>query len=130
MRVLYVWEQGAPDSTPLAMEAEILATRTVAERYRQYLHTLIKNVDENLPEIDSTLRGHLSNWRLERLAVIDRNVLRIGASELMHHRDVPSAVVIHEAIQLAQRYSSAESGRFVNGVLDAVAKAVRGPNAA
>jgi N utilization substance protein B len=128
--VLYAWEQSGAESTPLAVEAEVLINRKVAARYQGYLHTLIKHLDENLPEIDSTLKAHLSNWRLDRLAVIDRNILRIGTCELMHQRDVPSAVVMHEAIQLAQRYGSAESGRFVNGVLDAVAKAVRGPNAA
>ena len=130
LSVLYAWEQSAQDKSLLSVEVDVLATRRVATRYRQYLHTLIRHLDDGLPEIDSTLRRHLANWRLERLTVIDRNILRIGACELMHLRDVPSAVVIHEAIQLAQRYGSAESGRFVNGVLDAVAKAVRGPNAA
>lgn len=130
LSVLYEWEQGATGRTPAAVEAEVLVTRKVAVRYQRYLHTLIGHLDESLAQIDATLREHLSNWRLERLAVIDRNILRIGACELMYQRDVPSAVVIHEAIQLAQKYGSAESGRFVNGVLDAVAKAVRGPNAA
>lgn len=129
LSVLYEWEQGADERTPLAVEAEVLINRKVAVRYQQYLHGLIKHIDGGLAEIDSTLRGHLSNWRLDRLAVIDRNILRIGACELMYQRDVPSAVIIHEAIQLAQKYGSAESGRFVNGVLDAVARAVRGPNA-
>lgn len=130
LSVLYAWEQGPADRTLLAVEADVLSNRTVAVRYQAYLHTLMKCMDGGLPEIDATLRRHLANWRLDRLAVIDRNILRIGACELMHQRDVPSAVVIHEAIQLAQKYGSAESGRFVNGVLDAVAKAVRGPNAA
>jgi N utilization substance protein B len=115
--VLYAWEQGAPGEDLL-----VVAKKTLA---RQYLQTLLQYLAIGLPEIDSMLRQHLSNWKLERLAAIDRNILRIGTAELMYQADVPDAVVIHEAIQLAQRYGSADSAKFVNGVLDAVATAVR-----
>jgi N utilization substance protein B len=121
-----MWEQGSPEDDLPAVAARTLARRRVSDRYRVYLSALLEILAESLPEIDATLREHLSNWRLERLSAIDRGILRIGAGELLYRDDVPSAVAIHEAIQLAQRYGSAESGKFVNGVLDAVARAVRG----
>ena len=125
LQVLYAWEQGAPHDPLLAVADRTLATRRVAERYRGYLYTLLKNLADGFAEIDATLSLHLANWRLERLAVIDRNILRIGTAELMYQGDVPVAVAIHEAMQLAQRYGSEDSAKFVNGVLDAVATAVR-----
>lgn len=125
LQVLYAWEQGAPQDELLAVADRILATRKVADRYRAYLYTLLRHLAATLPEIDSVIRRNLSNWRLERLTAIDRNILRIGTAELMCQEDVPSAVAIHEAIQLAQRYGSTDSAKFVNGVLDAVATAVR-----
>jgi len=126
--VLYAWEQGAPGEDLLVVAKKTLASRRVGNRYREYLQTLLEYLAEALPEIDSTLRQHLSNWKLERLTAIDRNILRIGVAELMYQTDVPDAVVIHEAIQLAQRYGSGESAKFVNGVLDAVASSVRDAN--
>jgi len=125
-----MWEQGSADEDLLAVAAATLARRRVSERYRNYLSTLLALLAESLPEIDATLREHLANWRLDRLSAIDRGILRIGTAELLYRNDVPSAVAIHEAIQLAQRYGSAESGKFVNGVLDAVARAVRGADGA
>lgn len=125
LQVLYAWEQGAPHDPLLVVADRTLATRRVADRYREYLATLLQHLADGLPEIDATLSRHLANWRLERLAAIDRNILRIGTAELMYQEDVPKAVAIHEAIQLAQRYGSANSAKFVNGVLDAVATAVR-----
>ncbi len=66
----------------------------------------------------------MPNWRLERLSAIDRNILRIGTVEILAMPDVPPAVAIHEAVRLAERYGSADSPRFVNGVLDAVSRSV------
>jgi len=126
--VLYAWEQGALGEDLLVVAKRTLARRRVADRYRAYLDILLRHLATGLPEVDQVLRRNLSNWKLERLTTIDRNILRIGTVELMFQADVPSAVAIHEAIQLAQRYGTAESAKFVNGVLDAVATAVRVPD--
>ena len=72
-------------------------------------------------EIDTTLAGAAENWDLERMAIIDRNILRIAVAELLHVDDVPWKVAIDEAVTLASRYGGADSPRFVNGVLDALA---------
>ena len=72
-------------------------------------------------EIDATLADVTTNWRLERLGAIERSVLRLGAAEL-HRGETPPRVVIQEAVRLAERYGSAQSAKFVNGVLDALAR--------
>jgi N utilization substance protein B len=71
-------------------------------------------------EIDRALVRAAENWRLQRMAAVDRNVLRLGAFELLHSTEAPPAVVLNEAIELARRYGSADSPAFVNGVLDKV----------
>ena len=97
-----------------------LARRRVAERYRPHIDWLLARLEESRPAVDAVLEESMPNWRLERLAAIDRNILRIGTTELLYSEDVPGKVAIHEAVRLADRYGSDESPRFVNGVLDAV----------
>jgi N utilization substance protein B len=77
---------------------------------------------EHLPTIDPLIAGYANNWELKRMAVIDRNILRLGAFELLHQEDVPPKVCLNEAIELAKRFGDAESGKFVNGILDTIHK--------
>lgn len=123
--MLYAWEQGPEGDTLTESARRTLSRRRVNPRYVEYLDQLLAWVDEGGEEIDRTLRRHLENWRLERLTTIDRNVMRIAVAELLHSDDVPPPVAIHEAMQLARKYGSDESPRFVNGVLDAVAGSLR-----
>ncbi|WP_423929843.1 transcription antitermination factor NusB [Candidatus Palauibacter sp.] len=122
LNLLYAWELGG-DGTPLAYAQRTLAHRTMSERYRPHVERLLDTVGRNLAEIDAAIVRHASNWRLERLHAIDRNILRIGIAELRWFDDVPPRVTIHEALKLAHRYGSPGSPRFLNGVLDAVRKA-------
>jgi N utilization substance protein B len=71
--------------------------------------------------VDARIRAASKNWRLERMTRVDRNILRMGAWELEHRIEVPRAVIIDEAVELAKRYGTDESGAFVNGVLDRIA---------
>lgn len=80
---------------------------------------LLKAVLDNSKEIDITLKGLLKNWNIERLAIVDKNVLRLGLGEIKYIPETPVKVAIDEAIELAKKYGSADSGRFVNGILDA-----------
>lgn len=80
--------------------------------------TLYDGVVSNLAEIDQKLAGSAENWRLPRMSTVDRNVLRLGAFELLYGKDAPTGVAFDEAIELARRYGSADSPAFVNGVLD------------
>lgn len=87
---------------------------------------LVDGVAANRDEIDALITSHSHSWSLDRMATTDRNVLRIATFELLRRNDVPTAVVLDEAIGLAKRYGTDDSGRFVNGVLSAIARAVRG----
>ena len=89
---------------------------------------LVSGVAKHHDEVDAYIRDFAKDWSLERMPVVDRNLLRVGVYELLHRRDVPTAVVISEAVELARRYSTEESGRFVNGMLGRIAEDVRPEN--
>ncbi|WP_437588074.1 transcription antitermination factor NusB [Sorangium sp. So ce1000] len=89
---------------------------------RAYADEVVLGVAEDLAAVDEAIRKASTNWRLERMARVDRNVLRLGAWELMSRPEVPRAVILDEAVELAKRYGSEESGAFVNGVLDRIAE--------
>jgi transcription antitermination protein NusB len=88
---------------------------------------LVSGVSKHLREIDETIAARAKGWTLARMPVLDLNVMRLATFELLGRPDVPVAVVIDEAVELAKRYSTDDSGRFVNGVLAAVARDVRSP---
>ena len=122
LQIHYLWETGGQEGSLLDALEHTLRTRTIAERRLPYVRRLLTTLDDHLRDLDGHLEDALDNWRLGRLASIDRGVLRLGAAELLHLSDVPPKVSIHEAIRLAERYGTAESPRFVNGVLDALYK--------
>lgn len=77
---------------------------------------------QNLPSIDAILIKHLQNWKMERLGVIERALLRMGASELLFFKDVPASVTLDEIIELGKQYGSDDTASFLNGILDPVSK--------
>jgi transcription antitermination protein NusB len=87
---------------------------------------LVVGVGSDQARIDSLISAHAIGWAMDRMPVVDRALLRMGTYELLAHEDVPTAVIISEAVDLATQYSTDESGRFVNGVLAAIATDVRG----
>lgn len=94
----------------------------VNRKARAYAVLLLRNTFANRRTIDDIIRSCATNWRLERIACTDRNLLRIAVSEILFSDDVPHQVAINEAVEIAKRYGSAESPSFVNGILDAVRK--------
>ena len=88
---------------------------------RDYADGIVRGVAENTSHVDDLIRNASKNWRVERMTRVDRNILRLGAWELEQSREVPRAVIIDEAVELAKRYGTEESGAFVNGVLDRIA---------
>ncbi len=94
---------------------------------RAYAESLIQGVIAHQEAIDAHIMGIVQNFRIERLAAVDRNVLRLAAYELLHCPDVPAPVILNEAIDIAKALSAGESGSFVNGVLDKLAKTLRKP---
>lgn len=122
LQIHYRWESAGRDGLLRDALVETMATRRIAPSRVPYVRKLLGTLDDHGAAIDRALSGALQNWRLERLAAIDRAVLRIGAAELLYGEDIPPKVAIQEAIRLAEAYGGTESPRFVNGVLDALYK--------
>lgn len=89
-----------------------------------FAHKLVAAATEHAAKVDELVQASSRNWRIDRMSRVDRNILRLGAAELLVFHDVPVKVVINEAVELAKRFGTAESSAFVNGVLDRVATAV------
>ena len=99
----------------------------VAKPSHAYVEALVRGTLAHRQAIDKIIAGHAVNWHLHRMAVIDRNILRLGTYELVVDHDVPPMVVINEAVDLAKRYGTPDSGKFVNGILDKIHKAPTAP---
>lgn len=93
----------------------------------EYAVELLRGVEAHEVEIDALLRRFSEHWAVERMPAVDRAVLRLGSYELVYEPEVPTAVVISEAVELAKQYSTEKSGRFVNGLLARIAEQVRTP---
>jgi N utilization substance protein B len=125
LQALYAWEQrGGGVDRGMPVLQELFANLRVSPTNRPYAEILVRLVGTNLATIDRTIEESLTNWRLERLAVVDRAILRLGTAEMMFVDDVPPRMCIREMVQLAEKYGTADSPRFVNGVLDAVMRRV------
>ncbi len=122
LQVHYAWESGGSVGTLRDALGTVVRNRHISPRRLPYVRRLLSLLDEHLPEVDRLLHHALENWRLERLSVIDRGVLRLAAVELLHMEDVPPKVTIQEGIRLAEQYGGPDSPQFVNGVLDALYK--------
>ncbi len=94
---------------------------------RQFTTDLVEGTYRNRKEIDELIEKHSLHWKLNRMAVVDRNILRLGVYELLYLHDVPTSVILNEAIEIAKKFGTEESGAFINGILDNVAKEIRKP---
>jgi transcription antitermination factor NusB len=92
------------------------------EEASAYAKKLVDGTTLHRPAVDALLDEAARNWDLSRMAVIDRNVLRLGCYEMLHEPDVPTKVAINEAIELGKRFSTEQSGAFINGILDRIRK--------
>ncbi|MCK4994409.1 MAG: transcription antitermination factor NusB [Candidatus Omnitrophica bacterium] len=92
---------------------------------KQFAMLLVEGTCKNLKNIDKLITEYTDNWRIERMAVIDRNIIRMATFELIYLEQIPPKVAINEAVDLAKRFGDGESGRFVNGVLDKINKQER-----
>ncbi|HUB67421.1 MAG TPA: transcription antitermination factor NusB [Candidatus Methylacidiphilales bacterium] len=98
------------------------------QNVRDFADNLLRGALEKLPEIDAKIRALADNWDFERLAVVDRNILRLAVYEMLFRPEIPPVVSINEAIEIAKKFSTAESGKFVNGLLDRVKKELLRPS--
>ncbi len=95
------------------------------EDVQSFTEDILKDIFDHKKEIDAQLEKYSDNWTLSRMAVIDRNLLRMAASELMYSKTVPPKVAIDEAVEIAKKYGTVDSPNFINGVLDRILKELR-----
>ena len=89
---------------------------------KEFTYSIVETTRKNLDAIDDIIRKAAEHWSVERMAVIDKNILRAATCELLYRTDIPHTVVINEAIEIAKKYSTEESASFINGILDRIAK--------
>jgi len=114
------------DITKRPMEAVVQsywqAEETKDQEIIAYANLLAQGISAHVQEIDQKISDYATNWQIKRMAIIDRNVMRIGLYELQHTTDIPPKVAINEAVELAKKYGDLESSKFVNGILDKIHK--------
>jgi transcription antitermination protein NusB len=96
----------------------------VGDEVQGFAEDIFRVACDRSPEIDKMIEEHAENWRMDRMAAVDRNVLRAAVAELLGFPATPRAVIINEAIEIARKFSSPESAQFINGVLDSVGKEI------
>ncbi len=116
LQLLYQFE--LTDAGPEEMQEGFEEWKNASDGVRQFADALLRGTLEKRGEIDAELGRQTTHWRLERLAAVDRNIIRLAMYELIYQTDTPHAVVIDEAIEIAKKFGAKDSGRFVNGVLD------------
>lgn len=119
LQLLYQWELRG--ESPEKMEEAFWPGAKAADSTREFAHRLFTGAVAVAPQLDSLIEKHATNWRLDRMSAIDRNILRLSAFELKF-ATAPVRVVINEAVELAKKFSDDAAASFVNGVLDAIAK--------
>jgi transcription antitermination protein NusB len=120
MQMLFQWEMSPQD--PRKLEMKFWKAARASEDTEKFANELFEGSARRIKELDALISQHCDNWRFERLAAIDRAILRLAIHELLAGK-LPHKVIINEAVDLAKKFSGEGSGAFVNGVLDAVNKA-------
>jgi N utilization substance protein B len=119
MQMLFQWDMSKQDFAKL--EGKFWKSAKAADTTRAFAEKLFEGAAKDIAVLDALIVGHSDNWRFERMAAIDRAILRLSIHEL-REGETPPKVVLNEAVDLAKKYSSEESGAFVNGILDGVRK--------
>jgi len=126
MQVLYQWDfKGKPTAgIPAIVDQQIEEFGIGLEKEITFIKNTVDGVLEHLPNIDKKIEEHAPKWALEQMAIVDRNILRIGVYELYFNDEIPAKVAINEAIEIAKSYGGPSSGKFVNGILGAMFKEI------
>ena len=122
MQMLYQWELGG--NTPEQVDATFFLERKADQDVESFARRLFQGAVTNIQRLDQLLREHAENWRLERMAAVDRSILRVAVYELLHCPETPPPAVINEALEIARRFSGDGAVEFVNGILDSVLKSL------
>jgi N utilization substance protein B len=124
LQILFQLEFHSGD--PRAIVRAYWASQKAGRAAQEYGTWIVERILENGEAIDKSIQSASKNWRLARMAVVDRNILRIAVAELLYEPTLVPAIVMDEAIEIAKRYSGEESAVFVNGVLDAIVRGLAG----
>jgi N utilization substance protein B len=122
LQCLYQIDQSGNPQVDIALMSDHFDVNRKAVPYAQ---ELLSGIQLQWDAINSMIELHAKNWRLSRMAVIDRNILRIASFELTHMPDVPASVILNEAIEIAKRFSTDDAAPFINGILDSICREVR-----
>ncbi|HOU53663.1 MAG TPA: transcription antitermination factor NusB [Myxococcota bacterium] len=126
LQLMYMWEYHRTlDHPGVRAFWESVEREPGGQEARDFAMLLVSGVIRRLAEVDELIRQASLNWRIDRMAMVDRNILRLATFELMEVLDTPIKVVLNEAIELSKRFGTEDSGAFVNGVLDKVGSLVR-----
>lgn len=120
LQILY--QSDIRKETPEKLFLDFWRDNEVGAEVSDFASSLVLGTLKNMKRIDETITSYASNWKLNRMAVIDRNVLRLATYELLFCDDIPQKVSINEAVDLAKKFGDTESGKFVNGILDKISK--------
>ena len=120
LQLLYKYDITAEPVTEL--DLFWVEDKEIAPPVNDFALQLVSGAIKHQEQIDKKISGFAANWELKRMAAVDRNVLRLGAFELLYLEDIPAKVSINEAVDLAKKYSGEEAGKFANGILDSIKK--------
>jgi N utilization substance protein B len=121
LQMLFQWDMGK--QSPEDVRKTFWSERSdVEESVKGFADDLFHVATERRQEIDDLIQKHAQHWRMERMAAVDRNVLRASVAEFLGYHQTPRPVIINEALEIARKFSSPESVQFINGVLDSVGK--------
>ena len=124
LQFLYQLDQHG-ETDPSAHEAEFWARHPVDEHTRAFASALVRGATSRHVEVDKLIAQYTEHWDIARMAVVDRNILRMAVYELLDRPAVPPKVAINEAIEISKKFGTSESSRFINGILDRVHKELR-----
>jgi transcription antitermination protein NusB len=126
MQVLYRKEMGVQSEKEVLYE--LFSSDFYSKEIQEFVRELVEKTITNIKEIDRLISNNAKNWKIGRIATIDKNILRLAICELLYFSEIPPKASIDEAIELAKKYSTLESGKFVNGILDSIMKRYRKEN--
>ena len=118
MKIMYRIEEGDTDID--AIENSFFTGKKYAASDVDFCKSLVRRTIDNKPDIDSRITEVLKNWTFDRIQLIDKIILRLGVCEILFFDDIPPQVTINEAIEIGKKYGSSDSGKFINGILDAI----------
>ena len=120
LKALFAWDINEGQDREETFELFWTQAEDVSEEITEFAKRLIEGTAKNIETIDELIKNQAKNWQFSRLAYVDRNILRLSIFELLYCPDIPRAVTINEAIELAKTYSTADSSKFINGILDKI----------